>query len=313
MSCMKIHRKFLHDFFFSFHFLSFVKFCNHSRSAQLDESSGFDEKEIDGETNLKVNSSTPIGKENNRNCGNKATPFSTHNLTNHGNYSKPSVDTIDTPDTICQLPTVPLTPTSLTFSPLKLSSKNNATNMLQPIDDFFATPSIKAPLTTGRVIFSTNSRQKQRQPEKLKSDYQKTLFTTPQSIVNRQTSSNTSDYGTDSFNSIKKSSFISVLSPIDEEKISIDDFQVLCVNDDGTALANKVIEINGKEFILKKKIGCGGSCLVYSAKCKGNGTDRALKVVNLRADANSVESYLNEAKLLERLQGNPCVIRLFEQ
>lgn len=105
---------------------------------------------------------------------------------------------------------------------------------------------------------------------------------------------------------------LAVLSPIDEDKISIDDFQTLSANDDGNALTNKVIEINGKEFVIKKKIGCGGSCLVYSGKCKTSATDCALKVVNLRTDASNVESYLNETKLLERLQGNDCVIRLFE-
>ncbi len=287
----------------------------------MDESSGFDEKEIDSETNPKVNSSTPIGKENDRNFG------------NHRNYGK-SIEATDDgkcPETVLKTSNVsvaaPLQPRSLIFSPidaLKLASKNNVQNMHhQPIDDFFATPSIKPPPTTGRVIFSS-SQHKLRQPRKLDSDYQKTLFTTPQQQQQQQpvvanhhrpiSSSNTSDYETDSFNSIKKTSFMSVLSPIDEEKISIDDFQALSATDDnGTALSNKVLEINGKEFILKKKIGCGGSCIVYSSKCRTIGADVALKVVNLRTDDANVESYLNETKLLGRLQGNPCVIKLFEQ
>lgn len=210
--------------------------------------------------------------------------------------------------------TIQLHPRSLLFSPIELTKqapKNNAPNVLQPIDNFFATPSIKPPLTTGRVIFSS-SQHKLRQPQKLTTDSQKSLFTTPQSVASQQIVSNTSDYGTESFGSTKKTFMSSILSPIDEEKISIDDFQALSANDDGTALTNKVLEINGKDFILKKKIGCGGSCLVYSAKCKTNGTDRALKVVNLRTDASNVESYLNETKLLQRLQGNECVIKLFE-
>lgn len=106
---------------------------------------------------------------------------------------------------------------------------------------------------------------------------------------------------------------VSILSPIEEEKISIDDFHALSnSNDEGTALTNKVIEINRKDYILKKKIGSGGSSFVHSVKCKNNGIDCALKVVNLRTDASNVESYLNETKLLERLQGNECVIKLFD-
>lgn len=212
--------------------------------------------------------------------------------------------------------TAQLQPRSLIFSPIeppKQAPKPNANQNFPPSNDnFFATPSIKPPLTTGRVIFSS-SQHKLRQPtRKLNSDYQKTLFTTPQPIASRQISSNTSDYGTDSFNSVKKMSALSILSPIDEEKISIDDFNTLSASDDGSTLTNKVLEINGKDFVIEKKIGCGGSCLVYSGKCKTNGAERALKVVNLRTDANNVESYLNETKLLERLQGNDCVIKLFE-
>lgn len=211
---------------------------------------------------------------------------------------------------------VPLEPRSLVFSPieeLRGPPKNHTNNVAQSADNFFATPSMKPPLTTGRIIFSS-SQQKQRQYRKLNSDYQKTLFTTPQPhpIVNHQPMSNTSDYATDSFNSFKKTPMVSVLSPIDEEKISIDDFHALSASDDGTALTNKVIEINRKDYILKKKIGNGGSCFVQSIKCKSSGTECALKVVNLRTDACNVESYLNETKLLERLQGSDCVIKLFE-
>lgn len=206
--------------------------------------------------------------------------------------------------------TAPLQPRSLMFSPievLKVAPKNNP----QSTDNIFATPSIKAPLTTGRVIFSS-SQHKLRPPRKLDADCQQSLFTTPQAITNRPASSNTSDYLTEHSNSVKKTSFASYLSPIDEEKISIDDFQALSASGDDNALTNKVLEINGKDFFIKKKIGCGGSCLVYSGKSKNNGRDCALKMVNLRTEASNVASYLNETKLLERLQGSDCVIKLFE-
>lgn len=281
----------------------------------MDDSSGFDEKDIGSVTNPKRNSSTPIGKENDWNYGNCMSSTERDN-----NCSKPvSSSAVKRPvivsaaETTKLLTTDPVTPRSLIFSPTKMVSKHK--NPLQPMDDdFFATPSVKPAPTTGRVIFSS-SQHKLRQRPQTKSDYQKMLFTTPQAPppCNRVAAapSNTSDY--DSFNSVKKTSFLSVLSPIDEEKISIDDFLAICANDDGTMLANKLIEINRREFVLKKKIGSGGSCSVFSVKCKMNGSDRALKVVNLRTDANSVASYLNEAKLLDRLQGNPCVIKLYEQ
>lgn len=211
---------------------------------------------------------------------------------------------------------IPLEPRSLVFSPIeeiKAPLKNHTNNIGQSVDNFFATPSMKPPLTTGRIIFSS-SQQKQRQPRKLNSDYQKTLFTTPQphSTINHQPLSNTSDYATDSFNSFKKTPMVSYLSPIEEERISIDDFHVLSASEDCTALTNKIIEINRKDYIMKNKIGSGGSCSVYSVKCKRTGTECALKVVNLQTHASNVESYLNEAKLLERLQGSDCVVKLFE-
>lgn len=289
---------------------------NESRG-QSNESSGFDEKDIGIEKDH--HSSTPFGKENDRNLVNQNEEFSfgTHEI----NRSKP----ISSMDTICstakyrfdsdstKVTVDPLQPRALLFSPVTLAANCNVQNMPQPpIDDFFATPSVKPPPTTGRIIFSS-SQHKQRQPRKLDSDYQKTLFTTPQTVTNSHISTNTSDFATDSFSLLRNPSFVTVLSPIDEEKISIDDFLSVSANDSGMALANKVIEINGKEFVLKKKVGSGGSCLVYSSKCKTDGADRALKVVNLRTDAANVESYLNETKLLGRLQGNASVIKLFEQ
>lgn len=302
----------------------------HFSPTKSDQSSGFDENVNDCEPNSEVESSTPFGKENDRNACNRnrnsscgSHQFNGLKLTDQENYKAPNESTDTEPPVITakkavhfrsdfestKVSTAPLQPRSLTFSPIE-ALKHTQKSMPQTFDNFFATPSIKPPLTTGRVIFSS-SQHKLRPPRKLDSDSQKTLFQTPQSIASRQTSSNTSDYVTDSFNSIKKTLMVSVLSPIDEEKISIDDFHVLSAKDDGTALTNKVLEINGKDFILKKKIGCGGSCIVYSGKCKAKAADCALKVVNLRTDASNVETYLNETKLLESLQGNDSVIKLF--
>ncbi|KAJ6631719.1 Dual specificity protein kinase Ttk [Pseudolycoriella hygida] len=240
-------------------------------SPQSDQSSCFDENKV----SQHVNSSTPIGKEN---------------------YQKPCPMSALSSNIAHKLNEI---------GSDQASTNNVHNNMPQYVDNLFATPSMKPPPTTGRIIFSS-SQQKLKQSNLA---YQKTLFETPKSNFNRQTSSNTSDYVTDSFSSFKKTS---ILSPIDEDKISADDLHAVSANDDGTALTNKIIEINKKDFIINKKIGCGGSCSVYSAKCRSKGGDRALKVVNLRTAASNVESYLNEAKLLEKLQGSDCVIKLFE-
>lgn len=211
-----------------------------------------------------------------------------------------------------------LEPRELLFSPIEslLKPKNHVKNIStpQPIDSLFATPSIKPPLTTGRIIFSS-SQQKQRKPLQPALNYQKTLFTTPQSIASRPLISNTSDYVTDSFNSFRRTPIVfTYLSPIEEEKITIEDLIALSKTCDngGSALLNKVIEINRKDFILKNKIGSGGSSIVFLAHRKDIGKDCALKVVNLIAEESIAQSYLNETKLLEKLQGSDCVVKLFE-
>ncbi|XP_055849539.1 dual specificity protein kinase Ttk [Episyrphus balteatus] len=73
-----------------------------------------------------------------------------------------------------------------------------------------------------------------------------------------------------------------------------------------------IITINGSEYEIKKKLGCGGSSSVYLAQRKDSGKDCALKIVDLRGDAAVVEGYLNETKLLAKLQGNICVVSLYE-
>lgn len=73
-----------------------------------------------------------------------------------------------------------------------------------------------------------------------------------------------------------------------------------------------VIAINGKEYQVLKKLGSGGSSSVFLAKQMDTGVECALKLVNLEGDASLVEGYLNETKLLAKLQGNENVVALHD-
>ncbi|XP_040155840.1 striated muscle-specific serine/threonine-protein kinase [Anopheles arabiensis] len=72
------------------------------------------------------------------------------------------------------------------------------------------------------------------------------------------------------------------------------------------------IVINGKEYLVMKKLGSGGSSSVFLAKQVATGLECAVKLVNLNGDANLVEGYLNETKMLAKLQTNENVIALYD-
>uniref|UniRef100_A0A182IU96 Uncharacterized protein n=1 Tax=Anopheles atroparvus TaxID=41427 RepID=A0A182IU96_ANOAO len=72
------------------------------------------------------------------------------------------------------------------------------------------------------------------------------------------------------------------------------------------------IVINGKEYQMLKKLGSGGSSSVFLAKQVATGLECAVKLVNLNGDANLIEGYLNETKLLAKLQTNENVIALYD-
>lgn len=73
-----------------------------------------------------------------------------------------------------------------------------------------------------------------------------------------------------------------------------------------------LITINGKDYQVMKKLGSGGSSSVFLAKQMGTGIECALKLVNLEGDASMVEGYINETKLLAKLQGNENVVALYD-
>uniref|UniRef100_A0A182Q7H0 Protein kinase domain-containing protein n=1 Tax=Anopheles farauti TaxID=69004 RepID=A0A182Q7H0_9DIPT len=72
------------------------------------------------------------------------------------------------------------------------------------------------------------------------------------------------------------------------------------------------IVINGQEYLVLKKLGSGGSSSVFLAKKVATGLECAVKLVNLNGDANLVEGYINETKLLAKLQTNENVIALYD-
>ncbi|TDG49549.1 hypothetical protein AWZ03_004040 [Drosophila navojoa] len=75
---------------------------------------------------------------------------------------------------------------------------------------------------------------------------------------------------------------------------------------------SNVLQIKNHVYHIIRKLGCGGSSSVYLARRKDTGQEFALKVVDLQADPVVVQGYLNETKLLEKLQGNVCVVSLYD-
>lgn len=75
----------------------------------------------------------------------------------------------------------------------------------------------------------------------------------------------------------------------------------------------KVITIKNIEYLIDKKIGSGGSSSVFLARSMKTGKEFAIKLVDLDGgDQQLVEGYLNETKLLAKLQGNINVVTLFD-
>lgn len=73
-----------------------------------------------------------------------------------------------------------------------------------------------------------------------------------------------------------------------------------------------ILTINKVDYEVDKKIGSGGSSSVFLAKGRKSGKECAIKLVNLDGDQTVVEGYLNETKLLAKLQGNINVVALYD-
>jgi serine/threonine-protein kinase TTK/MPS1 len=74
----------------------------------------------------------------------------------------------------------------------------------------------------------------------------------------------------------------------------------------------RIVTINDVDYVVEKKIGSGGSSSVFLARGKNSGKEFAIKLVNLDGDQQVIDGYLNETKLLAKLQGNINVVSLFD-
>jgi hypothetical protein len=74
----------------------------------------------------------------------------------------------------------------------------------------------------------------------------------------------------------------------------------------------QMLTINHKQYVIDKKIGSGGSSSVFLARQTCSDLECAVKCVNLEGDASVVEGYLNETRLLAKLQGNVNVVKLYD-
>lgn len=104
----------------------------------------------------------------------------------------------------------------------------------------------------------------------------------------------------------KKSDSLRISSPIDDSSL----FGVNSSID--TNKQKNQIHVNGITYSLDKKIGSGASSSVFLAYRKGDRQQCAVKVVDLHGDPVVIHGYINETKLLAKLQGNESVIKLLE-
>lgn len=75
--------------------------------------------------------------------------------------------------------------------------------------------------------------------------------------------------------------------------------------------SHKVVKINGKDYNVIRKLGHGGSSVVYLAETM-DCQECALKVVRLNGDEHALCDNMNEIKLLRKLQGT-SIVKLFDQ
>lgn len=77
-------------------------------------------------------------------------------------------------------------------------------------------------------------------------------------------------------------------------------------------IVKDTLSINNVDYLIDKKIGSGGSSSVYLAHGKQSSQEYAIKLVKLDGEKQVIEGYLNETKLLAKLQGNASVVSLFD-
>ncbi|CAO1412762.1 unnamed protein product [Diamesa serratosioi] len=196
-----------------------------------------------------------------------------------------------------------LFPTPITQTPFKNNeSVMFVTPLVKSIRDFSTKKKCQMtnPITGDRVDFC----------EHQEASSQKILFTTPIGLPRPPILS----LDTTPSNELMKPPVTNrKLSPISELKKSIQASESLyAAVDKEPETPQRILTVNKNEFIVDKKIGSGGSSTVFLARSKRNGRECAIKLVDLDGDQAVVEGYLNETKLLAKLQGNINVVALYD-
>lgn len=71
------------------------------------------------------------------------------------------------------------------------------------------------------------------------------------------------------------------------------------------------LTVNKIEYVILNQIGRGGSSIVYHCHDVLHKCERAIKKVNLTGDKTCIEGYINEVKMLHKLQKCNRIIRMF--
>lgn len=77
-----------------------------------------------------------------------------------------------------------------------------------------------------------------------------------------------------------------------------------------TSNNNKTLTVNGVTYVVLKELGNGGSSVVYDCLEPSSGVNRAVKDVLLKKNCSS--GFINEVKLLEKLQDCPNIIKMYD-
>lgn len=101
-------------------------------------------------------------------------------------------------------------------------------------------------------------------------------------------------------------------TPIEMNKSAATNIRKLSPIKELSSNKKETITINNVQYIIEKKIGSGGSSSVYLAHGKQSAKQYAIKLVKLYGEQQVIEGYLNETKLLAKLQGNVSVVSLFD-
>lgn len=175
----------------------------------------------------------------------------------------------------------------------KEASQQMETPFKKSDEQLFLTPSVRQPSQSTikksqNVPLQTLTSLKEKQTAKI-------LFTTPCARPPPSCLSETTPLDTRKM--MSSSATCRKLSPISEP----------------TEKSNEnILSIKNVEYKIDKKIGSGGSSSVFLARESKSGKEVAVKLVNLDGDKAVIEGYLNETKLLAKLQGNVNVVALFD-